>query len=663
MTCHLLLSSYYQCLPLCFKPRSGHVFLVFFLVLPFRVPCSLSESMDAKEFVRCFPKSAFSAKLVSSLESTEQRDSVVSLIDDAVYCDSWEAYFDFAERNNVAITENVALAAVQAVGLDPLSAPLWVKAAACCESLESRKSLYEFGLSVPLYRWQQLFEEYRRCTDGHEGGDALSETECRRVSNVLATEKWPDRYAKFDTDAEAEGIRRAWLDLISSMLTSLDATAIARDLQLRRIELAMRQMCAQLPGDDSCWYQHALFQLRMLEDAEGAKKTVASGIAATGTSFALENIACVVDGILSVSNSSSASAADLLTATEALVQQRRAAEELTSNGVTKDRLRALRSVGKAAAQQGLGDWKIFSQWRTAEDMAAHDTRMAAKVLENGMICCSHFPSDALLLGSEAAQYHLLQRHEREALGYAEQQIEQQALLHHRGKIMASWNSLVRIESFLGLSFSKAAKRRAELFPQNRIATFMESCRVGNYLPCDKSAFQWIRFVEDYRVDKASVEETPFHGIVPPRNKAVAVKRGLQVECETPDDSQWVPLVPPPSCLPSREEENPDDVTGARELRGKLVYRVKVDARTAARCQREKTTRYHSKTGEEAVERGGALGALMRRVRPVNLTVGQTKRLQSVSADWIVHVLTVSELDLERMLKERTERQANRGNPV
>ncbi|CBZ24158.1 conserved hypothetical protein [Leishmania mexicana MHOM/GT/2001/U1103] len=612
--------------------------------------------MDAKEFVQRFPKSALSAKLVLSLESTEQRDCVVSLIDDAVYCDSWEAYFDFAERNNVAITEDVALAAVQAVGLDPLSAPLWVRAAACCESVESRKSLYEFGLSVPLHGWQRLFEEYRRCTNGHEDDHALSETECWCVSNVLTAEKWPDRYAKLDTDAEAEEVRQAWLELFSCMLTGLAATVIARDLQLRRIELAMRQMCSQLPGDDSCWYQLALFQLRILEDAEAARRTVASGIAAAGPSFALENIASVVDGVVGVSDSSSTSSADALSATKALMQQRRAAEELASDGVTKDRVRALRSVGKAAAQQGLGDWKVFSQWRCAEDMAVHDTKMAAKVLENGMICCSHSPTDALLLGSEAAQYHLLQRHEREALGYAEQQIEQQAGLHHRGKIMASWNSLVRIESLLGLSFSKAAKRRAELFPQNRISTFMENCRVGDYLPCDKSTFQWVRFVEDYQVDKASVEETPFHGIAPPRNKAVAVKRGQQVECETPDDSQWEPFVPPPSCLPSREEENPDDVTGVRELRGKLVYRVKVDSRTAARCQREKATRQRSKTGEKAIERGGALGALMRRVCSVNLTAGQTKRLQSVSADWVVHVLTVSELDLERTLKERAERQ-------
>ncbi|KAG5510505.1 hypothetical protein JKF63_06802 [Porcisia hertigi] len=619
--------------------------------------------MDVKEFVQRFPKSARSAKLVLLLDNTEQRDFVVSLIDEAVYCDSWEAYFDFAERNHVAITEDVALTAVQAVGLDPHSGPLWVKAAACCESLESRRSLYEFGLSVPLHGWQRVFEEYRRCTDGLDSDHILSEAECRCVSSVLMTESWPNRYARFDTESEAEDVRRAWQQLISSMLTSLDSTAIAKDLQLRRIELAMRQMCTQLPGDDSCWYQHALFQLRILEDAEAAKRTVAAGIAAAGSSFALENLASVVSGVLGDSTGSCTTNDVLSGPTKVLIEQRRVAEELVKGGVTREQVRALRAVGKAAAQQGLSDWKIFSQWRSAEDMVAHDSKMAAKVLENGMICCSSSPGDAILLSSDAAQYHLLQRHERETLGYAEQQIEQQAGLHHRGRIMASWNSLVRIENLLGLSFSKAARRRAELFPQTRIATFMNHCRVGDYLPCDKRTSQWVGFVDDFTVDKASVEETPFQGIVPPRNRAVALKRGRQVACETPDDCQWVPFVSPPSCLPPREEENPDDVTGPRELRGKLVYRVKVDARTAARCQREKTTRQRSKMGEDAVERGGALGALLRRVRSVHLTAAQTKRLQSVSGDWLVHTLTVSELDLERTLKERAEQQAGQENSV
>ncbi|KAK7197014.1 hypothetical protein NESM_000645100 [Novymonas esmeraldas] len=621
--------------------------------------------MEARDFVRVFPKSALSAKLALLLDSAEQRDCVVSLIADPVYCDSWEAYFEFAARNNVGISEEVAMSAVQAVGLDPLSGPLWIKAAACCESAESRRSLYEFGLSVPLHGWQRVYEEYRLCVGDHESEPALSEAECRCISDVLVAEKWPDRYVMFETNADVEDNRRAWLDLISVMLTGLDVAVVSRDLQLRRIDLAMRQMCTQLPGDDSCWYQHALFQLRFLEDGEGAKKTVAAGLDAAGPSFALESLAAVVDGALGIGGglSSSPTSGEQLTATRVLVQQRGAAEELAASGGAKERVRALRSAGKAAAQQGLGDWKVFSQWRDAEDMAARDTKMAAKVLENGMICCSHSSADAILLGSEAAQYHLLQRHERETLGYAEQQIEQQAGLHHRGKIAASWNSLVRIESLLGLSFSKAVKRRGELFPQSHIATFVEHCRVGDYFPCDKSTLQWIRFVEDYNVDKVSIEETPFHGIVPPRNTAVAMKRARHVECETPDDPQWGEYVAPPSCLPPREEENPDDVTGARELRGKLVYRVKVDARTTARLQREEARRLGSKTGEEAVERGGALGALLRRVRPVNLSAIQTRRLQSVAADWLIHVLTAAELDLERTLKERGERLAHQDHPA
>lgn len=611
--------------------------------------------LAAAEFARLYPKSAISARLVLTLDSNEQRDLVVSLIDDAVYCESWEAYFEFAERSNVIITEDVAMAAVQAVGLDPLSAPLWIKAALCCETPDARRSVFEFGLSVPLYGWRRLFAVYREhCPIHEENQHDLSEADCERVATVLAAETWPDRYARLDTDGEAEEVRQAYDRLIEAMLATLETPAIAQELQMRRIELAMRQMCTQLPGDDSCWYQYALFQLRLLEDAEGAKKTLSSALPSAGSSLALESLSSVVDGALGASSGDAEPGT--LSAVAVLVWQRRAAEDLVAGGVSKDRIRALRAAGKAAAQQGLGDWKIFSQWRCAEDVAARDSKMAERVFENGMICCSHSPSDAVLLGSEAAQYHLLLRHERETLGYAEQQIEQQSSLHHRGRIMASWNNLVRIESLLGLSFSKAAKRRGEAFPQSRITTFMEHCRVGDYLPCSRRTFQWVRFAEDFNVDKASVEETPFHGVVPPRNAGMATKRPRAVDCETPDDSVWDEYVAPPNCLPSPDEENPDEVTGARELRGKLVYRVKVDARTAARCRREERTRQRSRAGEEAAERGGALGVLLRRVRSLSVSPVQTKRLQTISADWLIRVLTAAELDLERTLRERTKQR-------
>ncbi|KPI83341.1 hypothetical protein ABL78_7622 [Leptomonas seymouri] len=620
--------------------------------------------MEVKDFIRLFPRSALSAQYVRTLDNVEQRELVVSLVDDAIFCDSWEAYFSFAERNNVVISEEVALAAVQAVGLDPLSVALWMKAAKCCGSSESRMRLYEFGLSVPLYNWQRLYTDY--CVFAEQNGvvELIAEGECRRVADVALREKWPDRYAHFNTDKEVLDVRRAWLLHVSAMLATLDSGVLARDLQLRRIELAMRQMCSQLPADDSCWYQYALFQLRLLEDKEAAKKTVESGLAAAGPSFALENVASVVSaaevdgqsGAVGSCSGSSSAAAAALSAAEVMLRQRRAAESLAVSGVTKDGLRTLRAAGKTAAMQGLGDWKIYSHWRTAEDMTAHDSKMAAKVLENGMVCCAHSPSDAVVLGSEAAQYHLLQRHERETLGYAEQQIEQQAGLHHRGRMLASWNSLVRIESLLGLSFSKAAKRRSEMFPQSTIATFLEHCRVGDYLPCSKETFKWIQFVEDYNVDKSSVEETPFQGIVSQRTKTLSSRAQLVAEYESPDDSLWEAFVPLENSHPPRATDDPDEVTGVRELRGKLVYRVKVDPRTAARCRREEWRRRQTKLGVELTEGGSALKSMLGRMKSVHLSEYQTRRLNAVSAGWIVRLLTSSELDLERVLKERAERK-------
>jgi hypothetical protein len=621
--------------------------------------------MEARDFICFFPKSALSAQYVRSLDSVEQRDLIVRLVEDAIFCDAWEVYFNFAERNNVTISEDVALSAVQAVGLDPLSVSLWMRAAKCCSSSESRMSLYEFGLSVPLYNWQILYDEYRAFAEQNGVSEPISEEECRRVASVAAGECWPDRYARFDTDGEIDGVRRTWHQLIAVMIGSLDNGVLARDLQLRRIELAMRQMCSQLPGDDSCWYQYALFQLRILGDREAAKKTAESGLAAAGPSFALDNVVAVASTALESdkgssgnAGSASGSTADVLPATEVMLMQRYAAERLVVNGVTKEGVRTLRATGKAAAQQGLGDWKIYSQWCTAEDMAAQDSKMAAKVLENGMVCCAHSPSDALLLGSEAARYHLLQRHERETLGYAEQQIEQQTVLHHRGRMLASWNALVRIESLLGLSFSKAVKRRNEVFPQTTIAAFLEHCRVGDYLPCSKRTYQWIQFTEDYAIRESLVDETLFQAIVSQRNRTLASRPLTEVEYESPDDALWQPFVPPENSHPPRPTDDPDEVTGGRQLRGKLIYRVKVDPRTAARCRREEKTRRQSKLSTEPAEGGSAFKSMLSRFKSIRLTDYQTHRLNAVSADWLVRLLTSSELDLERVLKERAERQQN-----
>lgn len=624
--------------------------------------------MEVKDFIRYFPKSALCAQYVLTLENAEQRDLLVSLVEDAIFCDSWEAYFSFAERNNVTITEEVALSAVQAVGLDPLSATLWRKAATCCTSTDTRLNLYQFGLSVPLYNWHDLYADYRAFAEQNDSSEIIGEEECRRIGDVAGSEHWPDRYARFDTDGEVEKVRCAWLLHIAGMVAALDSGVLANDLQLRRIELAMRQMCSQLPADDSCWYQYALFQLRLLEDPETASRIVESGRAAAGPSFALDNLAAVVAAALQDSGSSgvipspAGTAAETVSATEVLLKQRRAAESLVQHGVTKDGVRVLRAPGKAAAQEGLGDWKVYSQWRIAEDMTAHDSKMAAKVLGNGMACCSHSPSDALVLGSEAAQYHLLQRHERETLGYAEQQIEQQSGLHHRGRILASWNSLVRIENLLGLSFSKAAKRRAEHFPHTPIATFLEHCRVGDYLPCSKATFEWIQFTEDYIIDKASVEETPFHGMVPPRKKALSSRPQPTVEYESPDDALWTAFVPPPNSHPPLPTDDPDEVTGARELRGRLVYRVKVDPRTAARCRREERTRRQTKVVEVSEGGGSAFKSLLGRIKALHIPESQARRLSAVSADWLVRLLTSSDLDLDRVLKERAERQKNEEEP-
>lgn len=609
--------------------------------------------MDRREFVRACPKSALSAQYVASLDNTEQKEFIALIIQEAVFCDSWELYFEFAERNNVTITEGIAMEAVQSVGLDPFSAPLWMKAAACCSSPAAKKNLFEFGLSVPLYGWMRLLEAYKMFMEGVQGECIFREEDFTRVSAVLKREGWPDRYAEIYTPGDAAELRGVWCRHINLMMQVLSSEMLGEDLQKRRIDLALQQMCCQLPSDDSCWFQNALFQFHIFNDVEAARRVVEAGIVSAGPSIALENIASVLhdrsrDGAFLLDHNVSPEA-------RALIQQRRAAETIATEGATKDGIRLFRSVGKEAAEQGLSDWKVYSQWCCAEDAVLHDSKMATKVLANGMICCSSSPTDTLLLGSEAMQYHLLHRHERETLGYAEQLIEQQSTSHHSGKIKASWNNLVRVESLLGLSSSNGTKRRGELFPRSAVRAFLERSRVGNYIPCDRSTFEWVQFSEDFTLDKFSVGETPFKGIDPPRFKSLDTTPICAEDAQLPNEDVWDSFTPAGNKFPPQNDDDPDEVAGARELRGKLVYRIKVDARTEARCGRDELARQQTKT-ETPSEHGSSLGSLLQKIREIKLSDNQVKRLHTVSSEWLLRFITSSDLDLERVLKERSTRK-------
>ncbi|EPY25223.1 hypothetical protein STCU_06781 [Strigomonas culicis] len=167
---------------------------------------------EVKEYIDAHPSSALSAGYVFELDSEEQKEYIVKITNDAVYCDSWEAYFLFAHEHQIPISEEVALEAVQSVGLDPLSVPLWLEAIECCPTAERKRELYHLALGIPLYKSDALYRGYKQLEEDEHGVVDFTEANSRDVASLLAKEApWPDRYTELATEADRVAVRLAWV--------------------------------------------------------------------------------------------------------------------------------------------------------------------------------------------------------------------------------------------------------------------------------------------------------------------------------------------------------------------------------------------------------------------------------------------------------------------
>ncbi|CCW62225.1 unnamed protein product [Phytomonas sp. EM1] len=602
----------------------------------------------AEEIIRN-PFSAVSAKNFPLLVTVEKKDVILKLIDDAVYCDAWEAYFVYAHEMSIPLSDEIAFEAVHAVGLDVFSVHLWIEAARCCSNRENQLEIYHLGLSVPLYDRHLLYAEYK-ASDDVDSVNFIEENEA--FDKVLELERWPDRYAHFYCDTDKIEVRRQWIALLQCMKNVLENGILERDIQIRRMILAYRQMCAQLPEDDSCWYDYCLFLLDTVDDKEFALETALTGLRTIKQdSFALLNI---VNILMSEKNDT----APMNMSDKALFSQRVIGEELAqaTSGTNKECVKRLRRIGKLAASEGVHDWKVYSQWSTSEHLVVKDSQMASKILENGVVCCSASPDDAILLEDEAIQHHLAQHHEREALGYAEQQVEEASARHDVGRRKAAWNRLVSTEKKLGLTLSKAVGRRNEVFPRTRLKSFLEKVRVGCYLPCSKEEFHWMQFLEDYEAKKNSEIDPTYQWLEVPKEKRLSPAFTVPAFFETVDETHWPVLVMAPNPFEPKESDDPDAVVGPREFCGKLVYRLQVDKPTKARLQREDQIRRIQDLNSDALGKAESpLGRLFKLLKDRTFTEAQKRQLQSLSLEWIITQLISSELNLSEGLNKRVRK--------
>lgn len=596
------------------------------------------------------PLSAVSAAQFHTLPNDDQWKAIASLINGAVYCDSWLAYFDFADRNSVPITDEIALEAVQAVGLDPCSVHLWICAADACSDISNKRNIVLRAQTVPLYDSSALVKYWKTQEESLGTFPAAVDPHIKRITEE---EVWPDRYADVTNVEERSEVRRQWISLMKCMMDELTSETIAKDLQVSRMDLAFRQMCLQLKDDDSCWYEYCLFLIRNMNDEAAAEEMALTGLQQIPCdSFALRSILSFLKSEqVPTVNSAQFSA---------LITQRTLAEELSlqhdSKEAYKTMLKSFRNVGKNAAANAIDDWKIYSQWCKAEDVVVKDTKMASKVLDNGMKCCSS-SNNAILLGNEGIDYHAFHRRDREAQEYAEHQVQQTSSSQHRGKRHAAWNKLISTERCLGMNCSKTESRRAEVFPTSYIHSFLERCRVGCYLPCSAETYRWLEFSEDFACVRRHEKEAPLKDFEPASSRALWPESVATVNssCMKVNESEWCSGEFHSNPFTANENDNPDEVVGPRDLRGKWVYRIKVNKATELRLQREEKLRKMNVKGSSVDVPDSAIGRLTKRIRALTFTDDQASRLHSLSSDWVIERLVSAELNLSEQLKSKGPR--------
>ncbi|EPY36611.1 hypothetical protein AGDE_06831 [Angomonas deanei] len=634
-------------------------FFTFFSLVSFLSPVSHASPLDVVEmcddkakFIAGHPNSALAARYFYDIEC-DSSDVVLKLIDGAVFYDSWEAYFIFAESNNLPIAEDVLVDAIRSTGLDPLSFPLWKRVIASGLPDEEKRDLLALALSVPIHGSRAILKAYRELESASKNHRPISEGDIISMESVLVQEKWPDRYDILDTEEARLKQKTDFLVLIDYMLSLLKSenSPVSSEIQIKRIDLAFRQMCEQLKNDDSVWLQYACFHANVCDDLDAARDTVELGIQLTNGSVLLSNLRIILsDGDI---KSIQEKLGNYTKRNEFILsQQRTAGETLRESNFQKASLDLFRSHGKNAASNGVSDSRVYSQWWKGEALHIKDKKMAEKVLKNGMRCCAPSMTDAILLGSQAVDYHLLHANERESLGYAEGQLELQTHSLNKRRLEASWNYLVNAEVDLGLAFGKAANRRDATFPKPHLVAFLEKYRVGTYAPCSKAELESIQYDVDLKAEYSSAETQTIQGCdIPAREKSICPPKvplnqhflNIKPECWKALDthSQARPSAAPP-------QESPDTVVGPRKHQGKLGYRMILTPATEARCERE--LRRRAKRGREDDDEDGeeliGLALVRKTMKSIQFEESQERRYRELSANWVINYLLTKVQDFK-----------------
>lgn len=598
-------------------------------------------SNECQNFVVEHPTHPLSAKLFFCLSPDDQERLIVSIVENAAFSDSWITYFTYAAAAQAKVSRDVAFEAVRHVGLDPFSAQLWITAASICESAEDARELYQLGLSVPLFEWDALYRAY--CNFEVENNNAPP----KLVGHFpfLQDERWPSRYAPNKTKDDLGELFHSWQLLIQNLGESLQTKRVDFDMQCRRIDVAFRQMCIHLPQCDSCYYQYALFQVKLLNDNSGAIETLRTGLEKVNSeSFSLQNLLHV----LCEGNLPEPLCSDTI---KVLAPMRALGEKITKSESSEQLVKDLRSLGKRAASSGLGDWKVYSQWFEMEHLICKDSRMASVVLKNGGLCCSRGEDDGTLLANEALSFHLSQRNETETRGCSEHLVDLSRKCKNYGTSTEAWNTLLKTENLLNSFVSSESRRRKELGDRSEIESFMDRYRVGIFAPCSAYAAKWFKFTQDFQTSWNHEHNAAYDCEIPSSGKAIsfasrAVEPYVMPQWSGPrfaakSDGRKIP-----------DSNDPDEIVGPRSFRGRLIYHLKVNKMTAFRVRKEqKISDPRKKRATEGLK-DSPIGHLVHGLKQIVVDTEHPKRQKKVSFQWLADFLSRSELELNTALKSR-----------
>lgn len=599
------------------------------------------------------PQCVESIEFVRGLDTEKQQALIGQLVDGAVYFEAWNVYFDFLERSQVVVTDEIINEAIGSVGLDPNGVSLWSRLINLCGQTELKRAYYELALSFPLYDSEPLFKSYRSFCQENSLSCAVTSESMEYNNALLAQEEWPDRYALLEDPDQEVQVRSQWHALLKVLLSRL-AKKMDPNLQVlhqRRADFAFRQMCVQLPNDDSCVAQYALFLVEELGETEEAVQVAQRGVERIGPSISLQVVLLLLNHQELLPPETEGGKG--MNAFTAAARQRLAGEEVPAE-VTKESIQKFRAPGKAAAQNAVSDWGVYYQWFRGECALTGDEKFAAKVLQNGLSCCSPSLADSAILGEETLRFHTLKRNSNRVSSCAEEEVVRASQSASVGYAHAAWNMLVSSEAENNVPTGKAELRRQQKFPQPGIFSFLQRHAVGNYYPCSAEELRWIQFCEDFAQEKRrDAEHDSRSTFLAARGQTLSC-RDVQPSqcCVRPDDTAWEPFEPDASKWKAQEGGDPDEIVGPREYHGRLMYHVTVDSQTKQRLRLQKWKRSldSNQLPEDGIElstdtAAGRLSAIM---KSTSLSERDVDEARLVSVDWLLKLLV--EADTLRVVK-------------